>query len=92
MDAVIKLQFNYCPLVWMFHDKRANIKINKVFERALQIALNDSETNSENNYCNPNKSLNVHQRNLQLLMKETFKTKNNLYPTFMKIFAEKLLL
>ena len=90
MDAFITLQFNYCPLVWMFHDRRANAKINKVTERALRIACNDSGNNSMNNYCNYNKSLTVHQRNLQLLMIEIFKTKNNLNPTFMKdIFVVK---
>ena len=31
MDAFFKSQFNYCPLVWMFHDRRANTKLNKVF-------------------------------------------------------------
>ena len=34
MDAFITSQFNYCPLVWMFHERRANTKLNKVFERA----------------------------------------------------------
>ena len=90
MDAFITSQFNYCPLVWMFHDRRANAKINKVTERALRIACNDSGNNSMNNYCNYNKSLTVHQRNLQLLMIEIFKTKSNLNPTFMKdIFVVK---
>ena len=78
MDAFIKSQFNYCPLVWMFHDRRANAKLNKVFERALRIACSDSMNNSENNsentsvytYCNPNKSLTIYQCSLQLLMIE----------------------
>ena len=84
MDAFIKSQFNYCPLVWMFHDRGANVKLNKVFERAMRIACNDSG----NNFVN--KSLAIHQRNLQLLMTEIFKTINNLNPIFMKdIFATK---
>ena len=52
MDALIKSYFNYCPLKWMFHDRRANSKLNKVFERALRIACNDGESNSVNKYCN----------------------------------------
>ena len=37
-----------------------------------------------------NKSLTIHQRNLQLFMIEVFKTKNNLNPAFMEdIFSEK---
>ena len=39
MDASIQLQFNYCPLVWMSHDRRTNAKLNKVFLKALRIAL-----------------------------------------------------
>ena len=84
MDAFIKSQFNYCPLVWMSHDRGANVKLNKVFERAMRIACSDSGNNSVNEY------LTIHQRNLQLLMTEIFKTKNNLNPIFMKdIFATK---
>ena len=82
----------------MLHDRRANAKLNKVFERTLRIVCNDSRNNSENNSennsvnnsCTPHKSLTIHERNLHLLMIEIFKTKNNLNPTFMKdIFAEK---
>ena len=51
----------------------------------LAIACNDSGNNSVNN------SLTIHQCNLQLLMIEIFKTKNNLTPIFMKdIFAAKI--
>ena len=98
MDAFIKSQFNYCPLLWMYRDRSANAKLNKVFERALRIACNDGGNNAKNNsenksvsnYCNPNKSLTIHQRKLQLLIIEIHKTKNNLNPTFMKdIFTEK---
>ena len=90
MDAFIKSQLNYCPLVWMFHDRRANSKLKKVFERALQIACYDSGNNSANAYCNLNKSLTIHQRSLQLLMIEIFKTKSTLNLIFMThIFAEK---
>ena len=36
------------------------------------------------------KYMTIHQHNLQLLMVEIFKTKNNLNPTFMKdIFTER---
>ena len=84
MDAFIKLQFNYCTLVWMFHDRGANVILNKVFERSMRIACNDSGSNFVNG------SLTIHHRNLQLLMTEIFKTKNNLNPIFMKdIFATK---
>ena len=98
MDAFIKSQINYCLLVRMFHDSRAQAKLNKVFERALRIACNgsgntyenNSENNSVNNYFNQNESLTIHRCNLQVLIIQTFKINNNVNPTFMKnVFTEK---
>ncbi len=87
MDAFINSQFNYCPLVWMFHDRTINSKVNKIRERALRIVCKDSGNDFVNNV---NSSVTTHKRNLQLLMIEIFKTKNDLNPTFMKdIFAER---
>ena len=87
MDAFINSQFNYCPLVCMFHDRTINSKVSKIRERALQIVCKDSGNYFVNNV---NSSVTTHRRNLQLLMLEIFKTKNDLIPTFMKdIFAER---
>ena len=33
MKSIIQSQFNYCPLVWMFHNRTLNNKINKLHER-----------------------------------------------------------
>ena len=50
----------------------------------------DCGNNYVNKYYNMHKSLTIHQHNLQLLIIEILKAKNNLSPTFMKdIFAEK---
>ena len=35
MKAFIESQFNYCPLIWMFHSRTMNKKINRTHERAL---------------------------------------------------------
>ena len=37
MRAFITSQFQYCPLIWMFHSRQLNQKINKIQERALRI-------------------------------------------------------
>ena len=34
-------QFQYCPLVWMYHSRKMNNKINRLHERALRIAYKD---------------------------------------------------
>ena len=36
MNAFFKSQFNYCPLVWMFHSRINNTKINRLHERCLR--------------------------------------------------------
>ena len=35
MKAFITSQFNYFPLIWMFHGRQLNNRINKIQERAL---------------------------------------------------------
>ena len=37
----IESQFGYCPLVWMFHGRILNKKINHLHERDLQIVYKD---------------------------------------------------
>ena len=81
MNAFIKSQFIYTPLVWTFQDRTANSKLNKVIERTIPFACNDSGNNSVNDYCNLNTSLTTRKHNLQFLMIDIFKTKNNLNPT-----------
>ena len=36
-----ELNFNYCPLIWMFHTRTINNKINPLHERALRILYSD---------------------------------------------------
>ena len=36
MKAFISSQFCYCPVVWMFHDRTINRRINKIQEKALR--------------------------------------------------------
>ena len=42
MKSFINSQFGYCPLVWMFHSRKINNRINKIHERALRIVFNDN--------------------------------------------------
>ena len=39
--AFVKSQFKYCPIVWVFHSRRTNNKINKLNERTLRIVYDE---------------------------------------------------
>ena len=41
MKAFIESQFNYCPLIWMFHSRTMNNKINRIHKRALWLVYSD---------------------------------------------------
>ena len=59
-------QFGYCLLIWMFHSRKINNRINSSQERALRIVYRDyNATFSE--LLSKDKSVKIHQRNLQLL-------------------------
>ena len=79
----------YCPLVWMFHDRSVNKRINKIHERALKIAYKNSCT-SFDDLVKKAERVSIQQRNIKLLATEIFKTQSNLNPSFMKqIFVQK---
>ena len=46
MNSFFNSQFNYCPLVWMFHSRSINNKINRLHERVLRIVHNDFKMNN----------------------------------------------
>ena len=35
-------QFSYCPLIWMFHSKKMEHRINSIHKRALKLVYQDS--------------------------------------------------
>ena len=74
MKAFIESQFGYCPLIWMFHSRRLNNKINKLHERALRLVYKN-KTLSFVKLLIMNNSFTVHHRNLQKLAIEMYKVK-----------------
>ena len=42
MNGFFSSQFAYCPLIWMFHNRTLNNRINKLQERALRLVHNDN--------------------------------------------------
>ena len=72
MKSFILSQFNYCPLVWMFHSKQFNNRINRIHEGALRITYKDYTSSFQDLLYN-DKSVTIHIRNLQILATEIYK-------------------
>ena len=71
MNAFFDSQFNYCPLIWMFHSCNLNNKINRLYERCLRVIYNDKTSSFEQLLENYN-SVSLHHRNIQALAIEMY--------------------
>ena len=78
----IESQFNYCPLIWMFHSRIMNNKINRLRERALRIFYSDFKSSFQGILMKDN-SFSIHERNIQNLAIEIYKFLNGLSPSFL---------
>ena len=67
--SIIKSQFNYCPLVWVFCSRQSNNLINKTHEPSLRISNKDQKTS--------------HLRNLQVIITDICKIVNGVTPLIM---------
>ena len=77
--SMIKPQFNYCPLVWMFCSRQSNNLINKVHERGLRLTYRD-ETKDFQQILKEQNEITIRRRNLQVLMTEVYKIVNSIAP------------
>ena len=67
----------------MFHSRKISNHVNSLHERALRVVYSDyNVTFSE--LLSKDISVTIHQRNLQVLATEIFKTKNELSPKIME--------
>ena len=82
MNAFFKSQFNYCPTIWMFHNRPLNNKINRLHERCLRIIYNNKHPNFEE-LLNKDNSVSVHHNNVHALAIEMYKVTNTMSPEIM---------
>ena len=84
MNAFFTSQFAYCPLIWIFHNRTLNNRINKLQERALRLVHNDN-TSSFYELLQKDNSFTIHHRNIQKLALEMYRVKHRIAP---KIICE----
>ena len=82
MKTFIESQLNFCPIVWMFHSRTLNNKINRLHERALRIVYRDElhENMSFKDLLDKDGAVTIHDRNLQKLAIVMYLVKNELSP------------
>ena len=83
LNAFFKVQFNYCLVVWMFHSRSLNNKINRLHEPCLRIAYNDKHSNFDV-LLEKDNSVSLHHNNIHSLAIEMYKVANGISPEIMK--------
>ena len=82
IKTFIESQFSYCRLIWNFHSRTINNKINGLHGRALRIVYSDFKSSFEGLLMKDN-SFSIHERNIQSLAIEIYKFLNGLSPSFL---------
>ena len=84
MKAFVLAQFGYCPLVWMFHSRKLNNRINRIHKRSLCIVYQDNRLSFEELLAK-DESFTIHERNIQTMAIELYKVKYGLAPKIMNL-------
>ena len=88
-NTFVMSKFNYCPLIWMYHGKTSNNRIDHVQKRALRILHNDFNMPFEVLLSRTDERK-VHVKNLQKLMLQIYKCLSEKTPSFMwKFFGKR---
>ena len=83
-------QFGYCPLIWMFHSRRLNNKINSIHDRALRITYQDHIITFQE-LLNKDNFVSIHHKNLHVLATEMFEIHRSMSPDIPReTFAPKI--
>ena len=84
MNAFIRSQFSYFPLIWMCHSRTIHSIINNIHERALRIVYKGN-ISSFAVLLEKSGPVSIHHRNFQVLAIDIYKVLNNLSSPFMSV-------
>ena len=83
VNSFIYSNFNYCPLVWMFSNKKSLDKIESLRKRALRFLLNDYVSSYEQ-LLEKSGKCNINIQRLRFLCIEIYKTLKDVNLSFIK--------
>ena len=78
LNSVVKSQFSYCPLIWVFTSRYLNNSLNSIHERALRLIYKDYELPFDR-ILEDNKQKSIHQKNIESLAIEIYKFQAGLH-------------
>ena len=87
-NAFIMSQFSYCPLIWMFHSRAMEHRINRIHERTLRLIYPNQHQLTFKELLEKNKTVSIYQRNLKTLATEIHKAKNKISPEVANLLFE----
>ena len=77
------MQFNYCPLIWMRHNRTYNNKISRLHESCQRLIYNDKRSSFEELLLK-NKSVSIHHKIKHVLTIEMLKVYTRTTPELMQ--------
>ena len=80
VNSFFNSQFNYCPLILMFHGRIINNTINRLHERCLRLLYGGKSSSFEKSLAQ-DKSVTMHTSSLQILATDRFKVCQNISPS-----------
>ena len=72
-------QFNYCQVIWMYHNRTKSNKINRLHERCLRLPYNDKKS-SFHDLLENDSSVSIQNRNLRALATKMYRIYNGMAP------------
>ncbi len=81
-------QFGYCPVIWMFHGKSVNDKLNRIQKRALTAVYNDFHSTIVQLLAKGNHSR-IHDLNLKFLIVKVFQCVKGTSPSLLNGMFER---
>ena len=72
LNSVVKSQFSYCPLIWMFTSRYLNNALSSIHEGTLSLIYNDYELAFER-ILEKKKQKSIHQKNIRSLAIKIYK-------------------